>query len=229
MLPGFRLLLTSVLLAASVLVFGLGAAALLRATHEEFAAIPALRNLQTPASPVVAEVPLPPPTIALLRVEPPVMASEDSAAETPPADATQAEPPLSEPASSPHEQAQAPADQQLTPDAASNPAAVAPSSEPAQALAPIVVARTDPAAPVTQASPSPSAVTPGRELRRGRLHKRAKVIRRRRIIVHRIRRPPPPPPLPTPPETTFFPLFEQNPQNQIYQTQTTTPTNRPRS
>lgn len=69
MLPGFRLLLTSVLLAASVLVFGLGAAALLRATHEEFVATPVLRNLQTPASPVVAEPP-PPPTIALLRIEP---------------------------------------------------------------------------------------------------------------------------------------------------------------
>ena len=33
MLPGFRFLLAAILLSASILVFGLGAAALLRATH----------------------------------------------------------------------------------------------------------------------------------------------------------------------------------------------------
>ena len=55
MLPGFRLLAIIVALAASVLVFGLGAAAFLRATHEEFAAAP-LRNLPTPApTPLITE------------------------------------------------------------------------------------------------------------------------------------------------------------------------------
>ena len=43
MLPGFRFLFAAIVLSVSVLIFGLGAAALLRATHEEFASIPARR------------------------------------------------------------------------------------------------------------------------------------------------------------------------------------------
>jgi len=249
MLPGFRLLLTSVLLAASVLVFGLGAAALLRVTHEEFAAAPALRSLQTPASPVVAETPMPPPTIALLRVDPPVVASEDPAAEAQTdsvqteavqADAAQSEAVKTEAAqaevTTPSPEPEGSVQAQTEPlantprlsaqDSAGNPAA------PEQALAPVVVARTDPAAPVTQVSPRPDAVTPHRVIRRGKLHKHAKIIRRRRLALHRIRRPPPPPPQPpqpSPPDTTFFPLFGPTPQNPTYQTQTSTPINKPRS
>ncbi len=37
MLPGFRFLSVAIVLGVSMLIFGLGAAALLRATHEEFA------------------------------------------------------------------------------------------------------------------------------------------------------------------------------------------------
>jgi hypothetical protein len=40
MLPGFRFLFTAIVLSLSILVFGLGAAALLRAAHEEFASNP---------------------------------------------------------------------------------------------------------------------------------------------------------------------------------------------
>jgi hypothetical protein len=40
MLPGFRFLFAAILLSISMLIFGLGAAALLRAAHEEFASIP---------------------------------------------------------------------------------------------------------------------------------------------------------------------------------------------
>ena len=40
MLPGFRFLFTAIVLSMSVLIFGLGAAALLRAAHEEFANLP---------------------------------------------------------------------------------------------------------------------------------------------------------------------------------------------
>ena len=40
MLPGFRFLFAAIVLSMSILVFGLGAAALLRAAHEEFAANP---------------------------------------------------------------------------------------------------------------------------------------------------------------------------------------------
>ena len=40
MLPGFRSLFVAITLTISMLIFGLGAAALLRATHEEFASLP---------------------------------------------------------------------------------------------------------------------------------------------------------------------------------------------
>jgi len=43
MLPGFRFLFTAIVLSMSILIFGLGAAALLRAAHEEFANLPARR------------------------------------------------------------------------------------------------------------------------------------------------------------------------------------------
>ncbi len=44
MLPGFRFLFAAILLLTSILVFGLGAAALLRATHEQYATNPFWRN-----------------------------------------------------------------------------------------------------------------------------------------------------------------------------------------
>ena len=40
MLPGFRFLFAAIMLLLSILIFGLGAAALLRAAHEEFASNP---------------------------------------------------------------------------------------------------------------------------------------------------------------------------------------------
>ena len=43
MLPGFRFLFTAIVLSMSILIFGLGAAALLRAAHEEFANLPSRR------------------------------------------------------------------------------------------------------------------------------------------------------------------------------------------
>ena len=68
MLPGFRFLFAAIVLSMSVLVFGLGAAALLRAAHEEFASIPSRR---APPEPVFAQQNEPPmPTLALLRFEP---------------------------------------------------------------------------------------------------------------------------------------------------------------
>ena len=67
MLPGFRFLFTAIVLSMSVLVFGLGAAALLRAAHEEFANLPSRR---VSPEPVFARQYNDPPTLALLRVEP---------------------------------------------------------------------------------------------------------------------------------------------------------------
>jgi hypothetical protein len=69
MLPGFRFLFAAIVLSMSVLVFGLGAAALLRAAHEQFASMPSRR---APPEPVFAQPNEPPmPTLALLRFEPP--------------------------------------------------------------------------------------------------------------------------------------------------------------
>lgn len=48
MLPGLRILFATTALAISVLIFGLGAAALLRAAHEEFASLPSWRLAQQP-------------------------------------------------------------------------------------------------------------------------------------------------------------------------------------
>ncbi|UPJ47559.1 hypothetical protein IVB30_30440 [Bradyrhizobium sp. 200] len=70
MLPGFRFLFTAIVLSMSILIFGLGAAALLRAAHEEFANLPARR---APPQPMFArQNDDEPPTLALLRVDPPV-------------------------------------------------------------------------------------------------------------------------------------------------------------
>jgi hypothetical protein len=70
MLPGFRFLFTAIVLSMSVLVFGLGAAALLRAAHEEFANHPSRRATPEPMFARLNDGP--PPTLALLRVDPPV-------------------------------------------------------------------------------------------------------------------------------------------------------------
>ena len=70
MLPGFRFLFAAIVLSMSILVFGLGAAALLRAAHEEFASTPSWRAapetmFAQPAEPTR-------PVLAMLRVDPPV-------------------------------------------------------------------------------------------------------------------------------------------------------------
>ncbi len=78
MLPGFRFLFAAIILSMSVLVFGLGAAALLRAAHEQFASIPSRR---APPEPVFAQQSEPPmPTLALLRFEPAVAEKEPDTA-----------------------------------------------------------------------------------------------------------------------------------------------------
>lgn len=68
MLPGFRFLFAAIVLSVSILVFGLGAAALLRAAHEEFANHPSRRATPEPMFARLNDG----PTLALLRVDPPV-------------------------------------------------------------------------------------------------------------------------------------------------------------
>jgi hypothetical protein len=67
MLPGFRFLFVAIVLSTSMLIFGLGAAALLRAAHEEFASIPSRR---APPETLFAQQDDAGPTLALVRIEP---------------------------------------------------------------------------------------------------------------------------------------------------------------
>jgi len=73
MLPGFRFVLAAILLSLSILVFGLGAAALLRSAHQQFASIPARQPPPEQIFVQQSDVPL---TLALLRVD---LAPQDSA------------------------------------------------------------------------------------------------------------------------------------------------------
>jgi hypothetical protein len=67
MLPGFRFLFAAILLSMSILVFGLGAAALLRAAHEEFAGNPAWHK--TPENTFVQQNEATRPFLAMLRLD----------------------------------------------------------------------------------------------------------------------------------------------------------------
>lgn len=69
MLPGIRFLFVAVVFAVSLVIFGLGAAALLRGAHEEFASLPT-RYVAPPT--VFAQQPAETqPTLSMLRVETP--------------------------------------------------------------------------------------------------------------------------------------------------------------
>jgi hypothetical protein len=89
MLPGLRFLFAAIVLSMSILVFGLGAAALLRAAHEEFASTPSWHASPEPVFAQRTETPA--PVLAMLRVEPP--AAEEKALDQPPAAVTAAEQP----------------------------------------------------------------------------------------------------------------------------------------
>src|SRR5260370_5502095 len=69
MLPGFRFLFAAIVLSMSMLVFGLGAAALLRAAHEEFASTPSWRA--APETKFAQPSEATGPTLAMLRADPP--------------------------------------------------------------------------------------------------------------------------------------------------------------
>jgi hypothetical protein len=88
MLPGFRFLFAAIMLSLSILIFGLGAAALLRAAHEQFASNPSWHaapetKLAQPSEAIR-------PVLTMLRIEP--MAAEPTASDDVPAIAAPAEP-----------------------------------------------------------------------------------------------------------------------------------------
>jgi hypothetical protein len=105
MLPGFRFLFAAIVLTMSVLVFGFGAAALLRTAHEEFASTPSWQPAPETrfAQNHPAAQPGSPPVLAMLRVD-------DPPKETPqatPKEALKADQPASDaaPATAPADQA----------------------------------------------------------------------------------------------------------------------------
>jgi len=93
MLPGFRFLFSAIILSMSVLIFGLGAAALLRSAHEEFANLPSRRATPEPMFARLSDEQ--PPTLALLRVDP---VADQLAAPAPALDTTAARAPETAPA-----------------------------------------------------------------------------------------------------------------------------------
>ena len=68
MLPGFRFLFAAIVLSMSILVFGLGAAALLRAAHEQFANNPSWHA--APEAMFAQQPEATRPVLATLRIEP---------------------------------------------------------------------------------------------------------------------------------------------------------------
>jgi hypothetical protein len=70
MLPGFRFLFAAIVLSMSVLVFGLGAAALLRAAHETFASTPSWHT--SPETTFARQGDASRPVLSMLRVDPPI-------------------------------------------------------------------------------------------------------------------------------------------------------------
>src|ERR1700729_351990 len=87
MLPGFRFLFAAIVLSMSMLVFGLGAAALLRAAHEEFASNSSWRA--APEVPFAQHPDTTRPMLATLRVEPPAIEKANEAAKVTAAPAEQ--------------------------------------------------------------------------------------------------------------------------------------------
>jgi hypothetical protein len=89
MLPGFRFLFAAIVLSMSLLIFGLGAAALLRAAHEEFASTPTWRAAPETVFAQPAEATR--PVLALLRVDAPVPdKASEKVPDSAPADAASA-------------------------------------------------------------------------------------------------------------------------------------------
>jgi hypothetical protein len=89
MLPGLRFLFVAIVMAVSMVVFGLGAAALLRATHEEFASLPLK---QMPEVTFGSREDTQQPTLAVLQVDKPAAVPTPEHAEAPAATAPGAQP-----------------------------------------------------------------------------------------------------------------------------------------
>jgi hypothetical protein len=171
MLPGFRFLFGAIVLSMSVLVFGFGAAALLRTAHEEFASAPAWRPApETRFAQNQENTQASQPVLALLRIDD---APKDTIKETIKdtlkdldKDAAKVEPPVvsdvavnaaAAPATAPLPQPDLDKTAALQPSDAPSSAAVAPETAPPQAEAP---AATDQTKLAAVAQPSTEAPAP---------------------------------------------------------------------
>ena len=146
MLPGIRFLLAAILLSISIVVFGLGAAALLRAAHEDFASNPSWRV--TPET-RFAQNEL--PTLALLRVETPAASAKQ--ADVPDSVAPETSAPAPATAVAPAEQVAAVSPAPATDAMKTEAPAPAPTSDPSPAAA----AAASDAAPATDQPGKPDA------------------------------------------------------------------------
>ncbi|MCP1849357.1 MULTISPECIES: hypothetical protein [unclassified Bradyrhizobium] len=158
MLPGLRFLFAAIVLATSLLVFGLGAAALFRAAHEEFASIPARRA--PPPEPQFAQQPETPPVLAMVRVDPPAadkVTTDTPAAPSEPAASEQPAAPaeIAAPAAEPEKVAAVTADDPVPP-APPKPEAQA-TETPAPAQSADTAAQTPTADPSAAWEPTPAA------------------------------------------------------------------------
>ena len=146
MLPGFRFLFAAIMLSMSLLVFGLGAAALLRAAHESFASNSSWRA--APEVPFAQHPDTTMPVLATLRVEPPAMEKLNDEV------TIVAAPARAEPAAEPIRNDQV---------AALKPAETLPAEpvKPAEPTPPIPAAENPPAAETAiETAPSPAASAP---------------------------------------------------------------------
>ena len=154
MLPGIRFLFATVLLSVSVLVFGLGAAALLRAAHDDFANLPPAQVSRE--AKVAHERDARQATLALLRVE--MIADQDSNVEKMAAASAVAPVHAAEPADKPV------TPEAIVPGSAADvtPVAPAPQSDAIAPVAtePVVVAKSEPPA----ADPQPTVVAAANSL-----------------------------------------------------------------
>jgi hypothetical protein len=156
MLPGLRFLFGAIILSMSILVFGLGAAALLRAAHEEFASMPSRRP---PPETIFAQPnnDAARPVLSMLRVDPPAeepKAPDNRTPENQAPESIQAAAPPAEPeaiAATPAEPEQVAA---LKPDDSSPPASekteIAVTETPAPTEAAPAVAAADAPAPTEE-------------------------------------------------------------------------------
>lgn len=162
MLPGLRFLFAAIVLATSLLVFGLGAAALFRAAHEEFASIPARR---APPEPQFAQQTEAQPVLAMVRVEPSAAekltaekVTTDKAAPATSAASESAPPAEASPAAEPEKLAAVKTDDPTAPAPAKPDTQAAETPAPAQ---PAEVAPQAPAAdPAPQAAPVAAETAP---------------------------------------------------------------------